>query len=87
MTILQGFHRKKPCFVSWSIAIWEERERESRNGDWSLLMELLPGQDPFSHFLPAANPITALAPIAYKTLTAFQEQDTRDVVGILREKP
>lgn len=50
-------------------------------------MELLPGQDPFSHFLPAANPVTALAPIAYKTLTAFQEQDTHDVVGILREKP
>lgn len=53
--------------------------------------ELLPGQDPFSHFLPhfypTINPITAFASIAYKALTAFQEQDTRDAAGILREKP
>lgn len=54
-------------------------------------MELLPRQDPLSHFLPhfypTINPKIAFASTAYKALTALQERDTRDVAGILWEKP
>lgn len=76
--------KKRPYFIPWRIAIWEEKGRDK------VETELLPGQDLFSHFLPhfypTINPITAFASIAYKALTAFQEQDTRDAAGILREE-
>lgn len=88
MTITQGFHRKKFCFVSWSIAVWEEKGREKVKMEtglywWNYCQVKTLSPIFFHAFIPTINPKIAFASTAYKALTAFQERDTRDVVGIL----
>lgn len=82
-----------PCFVFGKIVILEGKvEEKVKNEERSQMMELLQSPDPFPIFshtfwsLSKSNHNSAFAPIAYKTVTAFREQDSHDVVGILWEK-
>lgn len=69
MTITQGFHRKKFCFVSWSIAVWEEKGREKVKMEtglywWNYCQVKTLSPIFFHAFIPTINPKIAFASTA-----------------------